>query len=118
MIDDLIQRLRDYQERLKTRLAASIAREDAYKAEVVKLSGELAEKDTLVRSYAAELELVREELAAIKAQPAQEPAPDPNCPRCGGTGAADSGGILPWGEPALIKCECLYPDPQPIWRKP
>ncbi|HFL2728916.1 TPA: hypothetical protein ACGWTY_002858 [Pseudomonas aeruginosa] len=28
------------------------------------------------------------------------------CPKCGGTGEADSGGVHPWGEPILIPCDC------------
>jgi hypothetical protein len=28
------------------------------------------------------------------------------CPECKGTGMADSGGVHPWGEPALIPCGC------------
>ncbi|HEO1562725.1 TPA: hypothetical protein VAK54_006504 [Pseudomonas aeruginosa] len=28
------------------------------------------------------------------------------CPKCGGTGEADSGGVHPWGEPVLIPCDC------------
>lgn len=37
---------------------------------------------------------------------AQQPAA---CPRCDGTGEADSGGIHPWGAPAMIRCECQHP---------
>lgn len=28
------------------------------------------------------------------------------CPKCAGTGLADSGGVQPWGEPILIECDC------------
>lgn len=28
------------------------------------------------------------------------------CPKCKGTGLADSGGVQPWGEPILIECDC------------
>lgn len=28
------------------------------------------------------------------------------CPKCGGTGLADSGGTHPWGEPIYIECDC------------
>lgn len=31
---------------------------------------------------------------------------DPNCPECKGSGEMDSGGIHPWGAPALIECKC------------
>mgnify|MGYP001575424094 CR=1 FL=1 len=34
--------------------------------------------------------------------------PCPDCRDCNGTGEADSGGIMPWGEPAMIRCHC-YP---------
>ena len=33
-------------------------------------------------------------------------AAEPVCPKCGGTGMADSGGFQPWGEPILIECDC------------
>ncbi|QIQ65600.1 hypothetical protein 26_00001 [Pseudomonas phage Epa26] len=29
------------------------------------------------------------------------------CPKCGGSGHADSGGVHPWGEPIFIPCDCL-----------
>ncbi len=37
------------------------------------------------------------------------PQPAPvvqDCPKCGGTGMADSGGVQPWGEPIEIPCDC------------
>lgn len=37
---------------------------------------------------------------------AQQPAA---CPKCDGTGEADSGGIHPWGAPAMIPCDCQQP---------
>ncbi len=37
---------------------------------------------------------------------AQQPAV---CPKCDGTGEADSGGIYPWGAPATIPCGCQHP---------
>ena len=40
--------------------------------------------------------------AALARQPAA-------CPRCKGTGEADSGGIMPWGAPATIPCDCPQP---------
>ena len=43
---------------------------------------------------------------AAKNALAQQPAA---CPRCDGTGEADSGGIHPWGAPAMIPCECQQP---------
>lgn len=30
------------------------------------------------------------------------------CPKCGGTGMADSGGVQPWGEPIEIECDCQF----------
>ena len=44
--------------------------------------------------------------AALTAAFAQQPAA---CPKCGGTGEADSGGIMPWGAPAMIPCDCKQP---------
>lgn len=29
------------------------------------------------------------------------------CPKCNGTGMADSGGTQPWGEPIEIECDCM-----------
>ena len=38
-----------------------------------------------------------------------EPAGAEPCGTCDGSGAVDSGGILPWGEPAMMECpECKY----------
>lgn len=31
-----------------------------------------------------------------------------NCSVCGGTGAADSGGVYEWGETIYIPCECFF----------
>lgn len=31
------------------------------------------------------------------------------CPKCGGTGTADSGGTTPWGWPIEIPCDCQEP---------
>ena len=31
------------------------------------------------------------------------------CPKCGGTGMADSGGTEPWGWPIEIPCDCQEP---------
>jgi hypothetical protein len=35
------------------------------------------------------------------------------CPKCNGTGMADSGGTHPWGEPISIPCDCTAP-PAPV----
>jgi hypothetical protein len=37
------------------------------------------------------------------------PDHDPDCPDCHGTGARDSGGTHPWGEPAMVTCGCSSP---------
>ena len=44
--------------------------------------------------------------AALTTALAQQPAA---CPKCDGTGEADSGGIHPWGAPAAIPCDCQQP---------
>ena len=44
--------------------------------------------------------------AALTTALAQQPAA---CPKCVGTGEADSGGIHPWGAPATIPCDCQQP---------
>ncbi|ELY4089605.1 hypothetical protein SMY41_002345 [Cronobacter sakazakii] len=31
---------------------------------------------------------------------------EPVCPKCQGTGLADSGGFHPWGEPIEVDCDC------------
>ncbi|ENZ3813698.1 hypothetical protein ACV344_32020 [Pseudomonas aeruginosa] len=35
------------------------------------------------------------------------------CPKCCGTGEADSGGTHPWGEPVLISCDCETEQAEP-----
>ena len=48
--------------------------------------------------------------AALRAALTQALAHQPAaCPKCGGTGEADSGGIMPWGAPAMIPCDCKQP---------
>lgn len=42
-------------------------------------------------------------------------SPDPNCPDCHGTGERDSGGILPWGQPAMVACHCGKPDAEELY---
>lgn len=49
--------------------------------------------------------------AALTTALAQQPAA---CPKCGGAGEADSGGIMPWGAPAMILCECQQPAAAPV----
>lgn len=44
---------------------------------------------------------------AVAAQPAL--GYDPDCPECSGTGQRDSGGTHPWGEPAMMMCDCDAP---------
>lgn len=45
-------------------------------------------------------------MAEVESALAQQPSA---CPMCDGTGEADSGGIMPWGAPAMIPCECQQP---------
>lgn len=42
---------------------------------------------------------------------------NPFCPKCGGTGLADSGGTHPWGEPIYIECDCRSLPPAPVSMK-
>ena len=39
--------------------------------------------------------------------------PDPDCPICLGSGAADSGGATPWGAAIEVRCGCTYPRDRP-----
>ena len=48
--------------------------------------------------------------AALTQALARQPAA---CPRCKGTGEADSGGIMPWGAPATIPCDCQQQGGEP-----
>lgn len=59
------------------------------------------------KENAAEAEL----RAALTAALAQQPAA---CPKCNGTGEADSGGIMPWGAPATIPCDFQQPAPAAV----
>lgn len=52
-----------------------------------------------------ERELARIALASIEAVPVA-------CPKCSGTGMADSGGVYPWGEGINVHCDCTFPDPE------
>lgn len=46
--------------------------------------------------------------AVVKAaQPAEAEGVEVRCDICGGTGAADSGGIQPWSEAIYVDCECI-----------
>ncbi len=44
-------------------------------------------------------ELARIALASLEAEAV-------TCPKCNGTGMADSGGVQPWGEPINVPCGC------------
>ncbi|EMM0835521.1 DUF551 domain-containing protein [Enterobacter ludwigii] len=44
-------------------------------------------------------ELARIALASLEAEAVA-------CPKCNGTGMADSGGVQPWGEPISVPCDC------------
>jgi len=57
-------------------------------------------QDANVMIPASEAESIISELQQYRA------AAEPVCPKCGGTGMADSGGFQPWGEPILIECDC------------
>lgn len=50
-----------------------------------------------------------EYIRAVAAQPAL--GYDTDCPECSGTGQRDSGGTHPWGEPAMMMCDCDAPPP-------
>lgn len=54
----------------------------------------------------AALERAADAETALARMRDQQPAA---CPKCGGTGEADSGGIMPWGAPAMIPCDCQQP---------
>ncbi|WP_312465768.1 DUF551 domain-containing protein [Atlantibacter hermannii] len=47
-----------------------------------------------------------ESIAIISELQQYRAAAEPVCPKCGGTGMADSGGFYPWGEPIFIECDC------------
>ncbi len=57
-------------------------------------------QDANVMIPASEAESIISELQQYRA------AAEPVCPKCGGTGMADSGGFYPWGEPIFIECDC------------
>ena len=59
--------------------------------------------ETIVKEFGADL------ARAVAAQPAL--GYDPACPECKGTGLRDSGGTHPWGEPAMMMCDCDAPPP-------
>lgn len=61
-----------------------------------------------------DLELARIALGSLEAEAVA-------CPKCNGTGMADSGGVQPWGEPINVPCDCTAPPapvsvPEPIKR--
>jgi len=55
--------------------------------------------DSVLTDY-RDIESIARELQQYRA------AAEPVCPKCGGTGMADSGGFYPWGEPIFIECDC------------
>ncbi|GAB50277.1 hypothetical protein [Atlantibacter hermannii] len=55
--------------------------------------------DSVLTDY-RDIESIARELQQYRA------AAEPVCPKCGGTGMADSGGVQPWGEPIFIECDC------------
>lgn len=45
--------------------------------------------------------------------------PSPKCPTCDNTGEADSGGVMPWAEAAMLPCpDCAQPSPAPELERP
>lgn len=64
---------------------------------------ERASEDNIgIAGFGAKVEPARNNPYALAQQPAV-------CPKCDGTGEADSGGIYPWGAPATIPCDCQQP---------
>jgi len=67
--------------------------------------------DSVLTDY-RDIESIARELQQYRA------AAEPVCPKCRGTGMADSGGFQPWGEPILIECDChvapQLPQPAPV----
>ena len=57
-------------------------------------------------------EYALDEVAKVQTPPAPVPEgvarerTEPVCPKCQGTGLADSGGFQPWGEPIEVDCDC------------
>lgn len=62
--------------------------------------------EIIARVYGDGPDEVRSQAQDIADALNQQPAA---CPKCGGTGEADSGGIMPWGAPAMIPCDCQQP---------
>ena len=60
-----------------------------------------------------DVEYIRADRAAPEGQVRAQPALgyDTDCPECSGTGQRDSGGTHPWGEPAMMMCDCDAPTP-------
>jgi hypothetical protein len=46
------------------------------------------------------------ESPAVGAPVQRQVRPRADCPECKGSGARDSGGTLPWGEPVYLPCDC------------
>ncbi|MFA9597728.1 ead/Ea22-like family protein [Citrobacter telavivensis] len=67
-------------------------------ATVLALLDELEAKDSMI---AAQQHEIRTLLNALE---------EKLCPKCNGTGMADSGGTQPWGEPIEIECDCRQQD--------
>ena len=57
-----------------------------------------------------DVEYIRADRAAPEGQPVTL-GYDTDCPECSGTGQRDSGGTHPWGEPAMMMCDCDAPPP-------
>lgn len=57
------------------------------------------------REIAAELLVAKDRIAELEQRLNLKP-----CPKCNGTGMADSGGTQPWGETIEIECDCRQQD--------
>lgn len=68
-------------------------------------------RDALIESK-CETAALQEENARLRRESSVEP--DKNCPKCNGTGEADSGGFTPWDTPISVRCECTYSE---YWRR-
>lgn len=90
-------------------VAASIAQQGGVEVTDAMVEAALSAHHPMHSIYYPEEEM----RAALTAALAQQPAA---CPKCDGTGEADSGGIHPWGAPATIPCDCQQPaaEAQPV----
>lgn len=97
---------RDYCDKAAAKIEALQMEIEALRAEVEKLRAALKLARDEIAGLPHSLGYAFTHLPAIDAALAQQPAA---CPKCDGTGEADSGGIHPWGAPATIPCDCQQP---------